>query len=84
MLSGMSLNKAWKPGTIASPVILAAWEAEIRGSGPAQTNSSQDLISKRNRAKWTGGVAQAVERLLCKCTALSSNPSPTKKKKKII
>jgi hypothetical protein len=29
MLSGMSLNKAWKPGTIASPVILAAWEAEI-------------------------------------------------------
>jgi hypothetical protein len=29
-------------------------------------------------------VAQAVERLLCKCTALSSNPSPTKKKKKII
>jgi hypothetical protein len=32
--------------------------------------------------KWTGGVAQAVERLLCKCEALSSNSSPTRKKKK--
>jgi hypothetical protein len=28
-------------------------------------------------------VTQAVERLLCKCEALSSNPSPTKKKKKV-
>jgi hypothetical protein len=26
-------------------------------------------------------VAQLVERLLCKCKALSSNPSPIKKKK---
>jgi hypothetical protein len=79
------IKKMYKSGCQwLTPVILAAWEAEIRGSGPAQTNSSQDLISKRNRAKWTGGVAQAVERLLCKCTALSSNPSPTKKKKKII
>jgi hypothetical protein len=25
-------------------------------------------------AKWTGGVAQVVERLLCKCKVLSSNP----------
>jgi hypothetical protein len=30
---------------------------------------------------WTGGVTQAVERLLCKCKALSSGLSPTKKKK---
>jgi hypothetical protein len=30
----------------------------------------------------TGGVAEAVECLLCKCEVLNSNPSPTKKKKK--
>jgi hypothetical protein len=29
----------------------------------------------------TGAVAQAVECLLCKRKALSSNPTPTKKKK---
>jgi hypothetical protein len=28
------------------------------------------------------GMAQAVQRLLCKSEALSSNPSPTKKKRK--
>jgi hypothetical protein len=37
-------------------------------------------ISKTTRAKWTGGVAQVVEGLLCKHKALSSNPSPTKNK----
>jgi hypothetical protein len=36
-------------------------------------------LQKITRAKWTGGVAQAVLCLLCKCEALSSNPSPTKK-----
>jgi hypothetical protein len=36
-------------------------------------------ISKITRAKWTGDVAPAVEHLLCKCEALSSNPSPPKK-----
>jgi hypothetical protein len=41
-------------------------------------------ISKVTRAKWTGGVAQAVERLLCNREALSSNPSPKKKKRIII
>jgi hypothetical protein len=39
-------------------------------------------ISKITRAKWTGSVAQVIECLLCKCEALSSNPSLTKKKKK--
>jgi hypothetical protein len=34
------------------------------------------------RAKWTGGVAQAVEHLLSKHKALSLNPSNTKKRKK--
>jgi hypothetical protein len=37
-------------------------------------------ISKIARAKWTGGMAQAVECLLCKCEALSSNPTKTKYK----
>jgi hypothetical protein len=41
-----------------------------------------DPISKITRAKWTGGVAEATEHLLCKCEALGSNPVPQKKKKK--
>jgi hypothetical protein len=36
-------------------------------------------ISLITRAKWTGGVAQAVELLLYQCEALSSNSSPTRK-----
>jgi hypothetical protein len=39
---------------------------------PARENSSGDPISKITRAKWTGGVAEVVESLLCKCEALSS------------
>jgi hypothetical protein len=39
----------------------------------------ETLISKITKAKWTGGVAQEVEHLLCKCGRLSSNPSPQKK-----
>jgi hypothetical protein len=46
-------------------------EAEDHGLRPAQANRSQDPISKITRAKWTGGVAQAAERLLCKCEALN-------------
>jgi hypothetical protein len=38
-------------------------------------------MGKITRAKWAGGVAQSIEYLLCKCKALSSNPTPTKKKK---
>jgi hypothetical protein len=34
---------------------------------------------QKTRAKTAGGVAQAVERLLSKCEALSSKPSPDKK-----
>jgi hypothetical protein len=33
------------------------------------------------RVKWTGGVTQVLEQLLCKGEALISNPSPLKKKK---
>jgi hypothetical protein len=39
------------------------------------------LSLKVSRAKWTRGVTQAVEHLLCKWEALSSNPVPLKKKK---
>jgi hypothetical protein len=49
----------------------------------AQANSFQDPVSEVIRAKWAGGVAQAESQLwLCKHEALSSNLSPTKKKKK--
>jgi hypothetical protein len=41
-------------------------------------------IPKIIRANWTGGVPQAVERLLCECEALSSNHSPTPKKKQVV
>jgi hypothetical protein len=43
----------------------------------------QKPISKITKAKWTGGVAQAVDGLLCKLKALSSNSGNTKKKKKV-
>jgi hypothetical protein len=51
-------------------VILATWEDH--GSRIAQGNNSQDPISKITRGKWTGGMAQAVELLLCECEALNS------------
>jgi hypothetical protein len=35
-------------------------------------------ISRITRAKWTGGVAQVTEHLLCKYEALSSNSILTK------
>jgi hypothetical protein len=58
-----------------TPVILATWEAEIRRitvrGHPGQI-VQETPISKVTRAKWTGGVAQAVELRLCKLQALSS------------
>jgi hypothetical protein len=62
-------------------IILATLKTEIRedqGARRAQANGPWDPISKIIRRKWTGGVAQVVEYLLCKCKALTSNPSPTK------
>jgi hypothetical protein len=38
-------------------------------------------ISKITRAKWTGGVAQVVELLLCKHEVLSSNPNPRERER---
>jgi hypothetical protein len=55
------------------PIILATWEARQIGH--------ETPISKITSAKWTGGVAQAVKCLLCKCEAQSSNPSPTSPRK---
>jgi hypothetical protein len=43
---------------------------------PAWAYSSQDPISKM-----AGGMAQAVEHLLCECKALSSKPTPTNEMK---
>jgi hypothetical protein len=42
----------------------------------------KNLTSKITRAKWTKGVAQAVQCLLCKYEALSSKPHTKKKTKK--
>jgi hypothetical protein len=39
-------------------------------------------ISKITRAKWTGGVTQVIEYLLCKREALSSNPTGARNKKR--
>jgi hypothetical protein len=39
-------------------------------------------LKSKLKAKRTGGVAQVIEHPLCKCKALSSDPSNTKKQKK--
>jgi hypothetical protein len=67
------------------PIILANWDAEmgrIEVQGQHWQTIHETPISKITRAKWTRGVAQAKKHQLCKCKALSSNPSSTKKKKK--
>jgi hypothetical protein len=64
-----------------TPVILIERLKSGRSLGKANL---RDPISKINRAKWTGGVAQMVERLLCKCEALRSNSPPQKKKGKYL
>jgi hypothetical protein len=60
-----------------------AWEAEMgRINVQGQSTSLQDPLSQITRAKWTGGMAQAVKHLLCKYLLFKcSNPSPTKGKK---
>jgi hypothetical protein len=63
---------------------MGGWDREDHDSRPAQANISQDPISKITTAKWTGGVTQAVEHLLCKHKGLSLNPSFTKKEYTVI
>jgi hypothetical protein len=64
---------------------LATWEAEIgRISVTGQPKQVRDPISKITRAKWTGGSAQRIEHLLCKCEAFDFKPQsnpPAKKKR---
>jgi hypothetical protein len=65
------------------PVILATWETKIRrikDRGHSRQIVYETPISKITKAKWTGDMANAVELLLYKFEALSSNSSPTNKK----
>jgi hypothetical protein len=55
------------------PSYLGGSQFEARSS---KSFSLLDLICKITTAGWTGGMAQAVELLLCEHKALSSNPSP--------
>jgi hypothetical protein len=59
-------------------VILTTWEAE-NGWIMVQDQPGQ-IVHNTPSLKWTRSVAQIVECLLCKCEALSSNSSTTKKK----
>jgi hypothetical protein len=52
------------------------------GLRSAWENYSRESISKVTTAKWSGGVTQAKDCLLCKYEALSSNASPTPPQKK--
>jgi hypothetical protein len=61
------------------PTIRATWRIQV--SRPAQANSSETPICEITRAKWTKGVTQVAEYKHLH-EALSSNPSPTKKKQK--
>jgi hypothetical protein len=67
--SSIFKNTHFKPASVAHTYNIASWEAEIRRIvfknqlGQIVYNTP---ISKITRAKWTGGVAQEVECLLCK------------------
>jgi hypothetical protein len=68
--------------TIPAPVILAAQEAEIRRT--TVQNQPRQIVWEpylENTQHRTGGVAQVVEYLPCKCQALRKNPIQKKKKK---
>jgi hypothetical protein len=58
-----------------TPVILTTWEAEIGRiilRGQSWQIVIKTPISKITSAKWTGGVAQVVDHLLCNCEASST------------
>jgi hypothetical protein len=65
-----------------NPIYLGAEIGRIETRSQPRQIVHETSISKITTAKWTGGVTQAVKHLFCKCEALSSNLSPTKKKKK--
>jgi hypothetical protein len=65
-------------------VVLATWglrsrELQCFGGQPGQI-VWETPISKITRTKWNGDMFQAIEHLLCKQKALSSNSSSTYKK----
>jgi hypothetical protein len=62
------------------PVILAIWETETERISAGGQPGQIVFKTPNSRAKWTGGMTQMVEHLLCKYEALTSNPSPTKKR----
>jgi hypothetical protein len=75
-----------------TPINLATWEAEIGRImvwGPTWAIISYDHISKMIISKWSAGVAQVVEHLLCECLFCKCKPwvqfySNKKKKKKVL
>jgi hypothetical protein len=75
----MTYSSSW--ALWLTPIIPATWEMEnmriIVQIQPGQI-ICETPISKITRVKWTGGLAQTIEHLLCKCEALSSNSSPSK------
>jgi hypothetical protein len=58
----LKLQPSW--AHTCNPSYLGGWDWEDRHSRPTQANICETPISKITRAKWTGGVAQAVEWLL--------------------
>jgi hypothetical protein len=64
-----TIKKMFKAGyQWLTPIILATWKAEIgriKVRGQPGRIVHETPISKITRAKWTGGVAQALESLLC-------------------
>jgi hypothetical protein len=63
-------------------ILLGRQDQQDQGSRPAWANSSGDPTSKIITAKWTRGVGQVEEYLLCKSKDPSSNSSTAKRLKK--
>jgi hypothetical protein len=61
-----------------NPSYLRSWDEKDCSLRPAWGNGLRDSIFKITKAKWTGGMAQVVEHLLCKHEALSLKAIPTK------
>jgi hypothetical protein len=51
---------------------------------PFWTNSHETPISRITKAKWTGGVAQVVERLLCKHKTLIKKPQSHQNQEEVL